>query len=424
MKRIKIVLLVFSSLILAQQVLTLEDCIQIAKGNNRTLLASEEGQEIVPLIRKFGFADLLPTLNMNITNSWGKSGVGIADFYDFGANTNSFSLDFSTPIYSGIFDFYNIKNYKLKAEQIVNLHNQTIAQVVFSAKQKYFNLIKTQETLNLRLKDLELSDEQLSLSKKRVELGQAVPTDIYQAEIAVRNSKIAVLESENFLESAMRDMELVLGREFDENTEFSSFEAFHDTSFSQSVWESTVVSTNLNLAGEMISLKQSELNETTQKVNYLPKVSFAIGYNHAGTEFEHYYSNWESYWNPSAYFTVSHSIFDAFERKKNIVQAKIETKQAQLQYSELQQKKLGEVRKIARQWKNAQKIIRILSENVDLAVEQLALARQQYALGVITLLDLQNSQMSLTRAEIALVHERYDGEILFASLELLAGYKW
>ena len=423
-QRAKILLLVFSVLLVAQRTLTLKDCIQIAKENNRTLLASEKGQEIVPLILKFGFADLMPTLNMNITSSWSNSDVGVVDFSDFGTNSNLFSLDFSTPIYSGIFDFYNIKRYKLEAEQIVNLHDQTAAQVVFSVKQKYFNLMKAQETMNLRRKDLELSREQMSLSKKRVELGQAVPTDIYQAEIAVRNSIIALLESENLLESAIQDMELVLGQEFDENTKFSPVESFHDTSSSLSVWESEVVSNNLNLVGEAISVKQGKLNETTQKAHYFPKISFAIGYKHTGAEFDHYYSNLENYWDPSAYFTVSYSIFDAFERKRNIAQAKINTKQSQLRYLDLQQQKLGEVRKITLRWKNAQKVIKILSENVDLAGEQLALAQQQYALGVITLLDLQNSQLLLTRAEIALVQERYDGEILFSSLELLAGYKW
>ena len=67
------------------------------------------------------------------------------------------------------------------------------------------------------------------------------------------------------------------------------------------------------------------------------------------------------------------------------------------------------------------KVVRLLEENTKLAQQQVELAQQQYELGAISLLDLQNAQNALSRAEITLVQKQYDSESLVATLQAFVG---
>ena len=63
----------------------------------------------------------------------------------------------------------------------------------------------------------------------------------------------------------------------------------------------------------------------------------------------------------------------------------------------------------------------LAEQNVDLSEESLRVVQERYRLGLATILELQDAQITLTQAEVDLVSRRFDYEVAIAAIEALLG---
>jgi len=396
-----------------ENMLNLDACIDLAKRNNYTIQSSEENLAMKPFVRVSGVANFFPSVNFtaNRSRSSDKSAI---------ENNNSSGISVSQHIFSGGSNWYQLADSRIQSDLLEIELRQSTVSIVLSVKKSYYNLMKMLETLKLREKDLLLSKEQLMLAQKRVELGAAVPTDIYQAEIAIRNSQIAALDSKNLVRFARSELENILGVKISDATHFEgiSFTKFVD---SLHTWENKSRKKNLGLTTQKMGLELAILSNKMAKSAYFPTLALSANYSRSESEFREIYSDFGEDWSASASVTLSIPIFDRFTRKTNLVQSKIAVQTAKFGIQEAEQILQNQVKDTFEQWENAMKVVRLLEENTKLAQQQVELAQQQYELGAISLLDLQNAQNALSRAEITLVQKQYDSESLVATLQAFVG---
>ena len=63
----------------------------------------------------------------------------------------------------------------------------------------------------------------------------------------------------------------------------------------------------------------------------------------------------------------------------------------------------------------------LAERNVELSEESLRVVQERYQLGLATILELQDAQITLTQAEVDLVRGRFDYETALAGIEALLG---
>jgi outer membrane protein TolC len=65
--------------------------------------------------------------------------------------------------------------------------------------------------------------------------------------------------------------------------------------------------------------------------------------------------------------------------------------------------------------------IDLAGQNVELSEESLRVVQERYRLGLATILELQDAQITLTQAESDLVSRRFDYQLAVAAIEALLG---
>ena len=79
-----------------------------------------------------------------------------------------------------------------------------ITQVIQKVIVSYYSLLQSQKLLDVSDKNLEMSNQQLSLVKKQFELGVVKRTDLLKAEVAIGQSRVDMLNKKTGLQNARR----------------------------------------------------------------------------------------------------------------------------------------------------------------------------------------------------------------------------
>ena len=155
MRYIKLFLFFFITLTLcgravAQNTLTLEDCIKEASQNNKDLLASVQSVKSAENSHMASIGQFLPQISFSA--SAGRSGQGgVNDAFNspvYGQNS-SLSLNASQDIFSGFKDFASVNQANAQLDLARAQLTQTKAQLSHDLKSAFYQLLYSQQQIDL-----------------------------------------------------------------------------------------------------------------------------------------------------------------------------------------------------------------------------------------------------------------------------------
>ncbi|OUX30287.1 MAG: hypothetical protein CBE24_06875, partial [bacterium TMED264] len=193
----------------------LNDCIQTALNQKKTILSA--GLDVLSAEKslKASFSGILPSIQA-------VSGLSQNRFPEretFGLNFDSFSID--TNQYSSINSFsaglslnqiiYDGGRSKNQIQQArINLdialfnQRQIKTNVIQKVIQSYYNLLQAQKLYDVSKKNLEMSESQVDLVEKQFELGFVKKTDLLKANVANGQARVDVLNKKVNYENSRR----------------------------------------------------------------------------------------------------------------------------------------------------------------------------------------------------------------------------
>lgn len=219
-----LVLILFcsSAPLLAQEVWSLDDCIEYALEHNLTINDFEYSEEASRESHRQSVRDLLPSISgySDYNIQYGRStdpntnDITNTDFF-----SNNYSLGASIDIFRGFQKLNAIKAFKFlyKATQEEALQQKYL--LAFRVMSAFYDTRFYEELLVVSKEQEAVSQDNYDLVAKQIELGMKAGADLYEAESQLLTDKLSVTQTENLLAAAKLTLiqEMNLGRASDIN---------------------------------------------------------------------------------------------------------------------------------------------------------------------------------------------------------------
>lgn len=300
--------------------------------------------------------------------------------------------------------------------------------VIRDVKRSYFEALKQRKLLEVSERQLTARRQDFQVTEQRYRIAASSRSDLLGAEMDLSDAELRVLDSEDALSRALRQLQVTLGVPVT-NTDPGAInlDDVDQVPDAEPLDADALVASALAVNPNLQALRQDQRAASAMlwsaKSSYLPRIDLGytfgrskeLGRDESLLDFDPA--------NTSDGFVIqgSWSLFSGFTRKRQTAQADLQLRQAvaQLTADQLQLEK--DVRDLVKELKRRSQRLRILDRNVQLAGERLSLAREQYRLGSIPYFNLQQAIDRLTLTEQLLFTERYDYLIGWALLEEKVG---
>ena len=419
----------FLSLLFAQGY-DLEECIQIALDGKKTLMSAELGVSSAEKGLTRSFSGLLPSLSAS--TSTGRTqfperesvsinlglDTTVSSYYD----NMSAAISLNQTLYDGGRSWNQVKQAKSQIEIAKLNQRSTKIQVIQNVIKSYYGLLQAQKLLNVAEKNLEMSEQQISLVKKQFDLGVVRKTDLLKAEVSIGQARVDVLNRKANLENARR----VLFNDMGLQDFGQSIIAIDNEWLVASIPTSADIIELLKTRNPSLLISQAQINlgDLNYKISKglrLPSLNSSVNYSANGENSEELVEAIKDDWSLGMNVTLSIPIYTGNNLSIQQQQAKLSRQQSEYDYTTLLNNLRVQAELIRKSLNNYAEIIPLNKAIVASAQEDLKFVRERYSLGSATILEVLDAQVSLIRSNSTLINTIHDARMQEASLKALLG---
>lgn len=348
--------------------------------------------------------------------SWGRTASPVDNSYSDTNNSNSnFSLSSDIPLFTGfkIPNQYKLSKLNLKASLADLQKAKDDLSVNIAAS--YLQALLDKELCKVAEEQIALSQQQLDRLVRMEQIGKVAEAEVAEARATLEQNKLASVQNNNSYRLAMLDLSQLMELPTPEGFEIIQPETtFNPTTLTSpdEIYQIAVTQKASILAAEY-RLQGSDLNIKIARSAYMPQLSFGMGlgtnyYTMKGVEASSFGSQLKNNLNKYIGLSLSIPIFDRFSTRNNIRAAKLQ----QYNYSlQLDNTKKALYKEIQQAWYNA-----LASENkyksslsaLNAGKASFKLMKEKYENGKATLVEYNESQLKLSKAESELLQAKYD----------------
>jgi len=322
-------------------------------------------------------------------------------------------LDFQVSAAMRIVDLAARRRYDAAVQGVVVTdveRRRTENEVAAAVATLYVALQRAEATVETARANVELFTKLRDLADDRRKAGVATRVDSTRAEVSLARQRQALLVAENQRDAARLALLHAIGADqasavtLADPLEGDSEPAPPVDAALGRAWQERP-----ELAEISARIQAEGLSIAAEKAERLPTFSaqFQGGYN--GNRIG------ELSWNRQIVGLIAVPIFTGGRIKARIAEAESQQRELGLQKTEVQRQVEEEVRRAILSYESARARTRVAGENVRLAEEELDLARDRFANGVTTSIEVDNAQTSLVTAQSDRIaaaadqeHARYD----------------
>jgi outer membrane protein TolC len=452
----------------AQQLLTLEKSLEIAKQNSPNIQSSlfslERSQEslnaqkaalksqfalsLTPIdySRNHTFDDFSSTWYTN--ESFGASGtftvsqpilltdgtVSLVNRFGWEKNNNDYSgkedrafvnnlyLNITQPLFT-----YNRLKLQLK-ELELDLENSNLSYAMQKLNlekqvtQYFYNVYMAQMSLSISEDELKNTEKSFEITKNKVDAGLAAKEELYQAELNYATAK-----------SEVQNRRVVLENYKDQFKQYIGMNITEEIGVLADV-RAEPVAVDLNKAIEYglksrMEIRQREINIETSQFSLIEtkalnefkgNMNLSIGIIGEDEKLNNIYENPTS--NPSVSVAFNVPLFDWGEKKSRIKAQEAVIKQQELNFDQQKVQIIVDIRQVYRSLQNLQNQIEIARQNEKNAQLTYEINLERYANGDLTSMDLNLYQTQLSGKKMAYAQSLIDYKIELLNLKIQTLY--
>lgn len=326
--------------------------------------------------------------------------------YDFGKTT-------------GIID---AGRFSLQASE-ANLH-QSMQDIVLELKEAFYNVLEKQRLVDVAKEAVDNYAQHLYRARRYFDAGVRTRIDVTNAQVNLSNAKLDLLRAESDLKAARVDFENVLGMrpnsgEYSLQIMVTALEQLAaskpamDTSLD--VLLATAFENRADMRQVHLLTQAAESDIASARGGFFPTIGANAQYDGYDTDLE----NLRDQWNVSVGLTWE--LFSGLRTTGEVVEAKARYRELMAGLNDL---KLSITREVTESFLRAdenRKGVDLADETLGLAKENLVLADGRYQAGLSDIIEFNDAQLNLTRAQSNLVTTYYEYLTALARIERAVG---
>ena len=410
--------------------LTLEQALEIALSESPTIKVAEQEIEIKRYAKQEAYASLYP--RFDATAQYQRVLAKQTMVMDFGGQTQTIKVGSDNSFNGGVTGSMPIVNAQLWESLKVSVADVMLAieksrssqiDMIEQVSQAYFSVLLAKESLEVYQRVYDNAVENNKNIKKRYEVGSVSEFDFISSNVSVQNAIPNVIEAQNSVVLALWQLKALLGIDLNKNIDVAGSLADYEA---QMNYAHTIDQLDLSKNSTLKQLNiQEDMLESALKITKLANVptlsiNAAYLYTALGNDGKFFQAK---AWNPYSYAGVQLNIpiFAGNQRRAATRQAKLNLSNLQLQRENAErQLRVAVVNSLNNMQTNVKKFS-AAAATVSQAQRGYDIAVKRYEVGRGTLVDVDNSQLQLTQAELGRNSAIYNFLIAKISLDKILG---
>lgn len=415
--------------------LDLTTALKIAHDNNPTIRIAELEIQRVDYAKKEALGNLLPSLSASgqYTNSIMKSVMFMPESFSAMMGGQKYMEIGYKNSYTGtvsaalpLVNFSLWEQIKSKQNEIDLILEQARASKIDMTKQvkdAYFAVLLAKNSLKVLERSINNAKETLKTTQTSFEQGVVSEYDLIRAKVQVNNLNPTYISAKNGLELAILQLKMILSLPQDQEIVFvENLEDFSDRIISVSAAESERAANN-NSDIRQLDLNIVSLKHSLRMINsqHLPSLS-AFGqysYQTQADDFKFADYNWVG--SAAVGLQLSIPIFNGRTVVNKAKQLKISLQELELQKQYASDGIELQIQSAINSMKAAQEQLLVNKDAINQAERGYEIAKVRYQTGTGTILELNDSELSMTQANLNYQQSLYDFLTAQTNLEKVLG---
>ncbi|MDR1055130.1 MAG: TolC family protein [Prevotellaceae bacterium] len=431
MKKYIILALLFIPFIIeAQETLSLKKCLEIAMQNNYSLKISRNTGEIAENNVSRANAGYLPTLSADasysgtLNDSW-QENVSGEKISTSGIHNQTFNI--GTNLSWNIFQGFRVSTTYDRLKElnaIGELDTQvSIETMIASITNEYYNYVRQKQRYFNFEYVLSLSRERLRITETQYQLGARSKLEVLQARVDFNADSSNLVNQQQVVLSSATNLKTLMGStiSLEEQIEVDTLAIDINSTLEYNNLLDQSLNGNTSLLTAARNTAISELDLKIVRSRVLPYLRANAGYGYT-----HYrYGNSSTKINENLGLnyglTLGINIFDGFNHQRNMKNARLEIKNKELRYQELEQDVRAGLFETYNSYQNNLQLLNLERMNVAVARENYEIAMERYKLGSLAGIELREAQKSFQDAEERMLLIEYQTKANEISLMRISG---
>ena len=409
---------------------TLQKCIEYAWDNNLSIRLQElsvEQSENNLLQSKLNF---IPSFSTSLSHSmnWGRS-VNMNDLQIIQnklSQSTSASARASVNLFEGFAKSNDLKSKMvlkdISGEEVDKLKNDISIEIARS----YLQILLSKEIVKTAQESLNSVEEQVERTRKMVEQGSLAHSSLLEMEAQLATERVQAVNAGNQLTSAL----LILRQLLDLNDGLDFDIEDMNIDFLVTEFRETDIDALFRISGSLLpQMKIAELNmeNSTLQLNIakgraMPVISLSAGYGSyfSDTREDPFFTQFRDNRNPSLSLGFSIPIFNNYQIKTSIQNAKLNVRRAEIEMKSREQALYKEIQQASNDALAAFEKFKASETNVRAMQESFRYVHEKFELGILNATDYTVARANLFRAQSDYYQSKY--QYVF-QLKILDFYK-
>lgn len=269
----------------AQQVWTMQQCIDYALEHNIGIQQSQLRQQNADYQYEMTKDSWLPSINasageyLGFGQSPSYTGVYVSD----NSSSTSVGLDVSLPLFQGLNIYNSTKSSYLNLQACTQDLEAAKRDLRLTIMAYYMQVVYCKELKGVAEQQLELSQNQYEMTRQLYEVGRKAEADVYESKAQVAANQSSLTEADNNLMLSLLDLTQAMEIESIDGFDVVSPDEFLDLIDYQLPSPQTTIENALNsqpvMQAAQLRLQQSLYDLKVAKSAWYPSLSFFGGYS-------------------------------------------------------------------------------------------------------------------------------------------------
>jgi len=421
------ILLLFSGCLAAQGLMTLNDAVEIGLANNYGINVAKKTYQISKNNASPGNAGMLPVVSANAGYVKGLSDVKVnvvtgSELINASANSDLITagVNLNWTLFDGLDMFITYDKLKKLAEigevgLKIEVEN-TLAKIITA----YYDIIRQEKEVAIILEQVSISLFRLELARLRFETGSGSELEYLKAKVELNADSSNLQNQETVFLNSKTSLNELLSR--DVNTDFE----VRDTILISRMLIYDSLRSNMRMANRNLILANknkevSLLDMKSARAQQWPILDFITTYSYYHSETEANFIQYNRNFGPTVGLTATMKLFDGRNLNRQYKNAKVSLEISDLELNKLENRLEAHLARIYNNYRNEIKLIGFEHENLLLALKNMDIAKESYAVGSISSLQLREIQKDLLFANTRLVNAEFTAKVTETVLLLLSG---
>lgn len=430
MKKISVIIaLIVPFFLRGQTTLTLEEAIRKGLENNYQVQLIKTNIEVAQTQNTWGMAGMSPTFSINAGNT-----VNLTDntnnpasFFPGVVLSDNFnpSIDMAWTLFSGFGVRINKQRFEQLEEQTKGNAIVVIESTVYQIIVAYYTAVVQNRKGTIVQELLDYSSSKFDYFELRTEVGVGNSMDALQFQNLMLTDSSNLLNQQLAYKNALRNLNLLMGEDVESEYSLSDPLEFESPEVSYQEMRSFMLQNNQNLKNQYINVALQELNQDGQKSFLYPVVSLSLGASPGFGYIELFgddgFSTTTS--NTNYYGTISarYTLFNGFQRKRNIQIASLQTELANLELEELKLTLSHDLMAAYDRFKTQSRLEKITEQLVNSNEQMWEYGKSQYDQSQISIFDLNDIRVSYLQSQLSYIDRSFELLQTYYELYRLSG---